>query len=134
MKKEKEFLENWTTQQLSNMKLEQPSMGFNRQVMQAVHQLKTDSKKFEYTPLISKKIWAVIAACIIGIVVVMFSQGESFTDNSEFVDIDKWTSWAESIPNMKLPELPRLLSVSLLILSLMLLIEISVIKKLYQNL
>lgn len=73
-------IEKFTKDILNEIGLEKPSASFVGNVMNIVN-LPITEKKTVYKPLISKKVWILIAACFVGILTLAFTLP---TDNSLF--------------------------------------------------
>lgn len=73
-------LAKFTGKILSDFSAESPSIDFTTNVMTKVHEL-SSARVMEYKPLITKRIWAVLAISVLGVFYYLLS-GDIQTENS----------------------------------------------------
>lgn len=123
----KKHIEDLTDKIMKESSLETPSFNFTANVMS---QLQQQTIHIAYKPLISKRVWAVIAACVLIVVVFTFNNSVS---ESSWIGMLRVTdgfnySLEALIPNL---EIPKTYLYSLSFLALFIIIQIPYIK--YMN-
>lgn len=76
--KELEALDAFTKKYIKESEVEVPSIDFTKNIMDTILELE-DKKKYQYTPLISKKIWFVLLG-ILGVSIAFVSKGTSIKE------------------------------------------------------
>ena len=120
----KKHIQDLTDKIMEESSLESPPFNFTANVMS---QLQKQTIRIAYKPLISKKVWALVAACILIVVVFTFNNSVS---ESSWLDMISFTggfnySLEGLIPNL---EIPKTYVYSLVFLALFILIQIPYIK------
>ncbi len=132
--KEDEKIERLGAKFLSDLPLENPSLNFSEKVMHQIGRTQVDPSYFVYKPLITKWGWAAIF-CVIGTIfaysVITPNTGATLPEFSWFTHKVNDLSTFFSI--RKMPQLPEVLISAMLIFSFMALLEISVIKRLFDR-
>ena len=119
------------TEKMKDTLLEVPSVDFTSRVMAQVEAASTSSKiATTYVPLISKKIWVIISISFISII------GYTYFSGSEV------SGWNDALPSLKSSidisninliswssEIPNVLIYGTVILSILILIEIPILKR-----
>lgn len=132
--KDDEKIEHLGTKFLSDLPLENPSLDFSDKVMQQIRQTQVDSSYFVYKPLIN--IWGWVAIfCGTGTVFIYSlitpNIGVAFSEFSWFTE--KINGFSTFLSIKKIPQLSEALISVILIFSFMALLEISVIKRLFDR-
>jgi len=78
-------LDEFTEKLMKDFSLETPSFDFTTRVMSDVEAL-SNSKATEYTPLISKRIWALLSICVLAVLAYLF-----------FGDVEVESAWLLSL-------------------------------------
>lgn len=132
--KEDEKIDRLSTKFLSDLPLERPSLNFSDKVMHQIGRTQVDTSYFVYKPLINIWGWTAIF-CLIGLV-FMYS---SITPNTG-VMVPEFSWFTTKINGLstffsikKMPQLSETLISAMLIFSFMALLEISVIKRLFDS-
>jgi flagellar biosynthesis protein FlhB len=132
--KEDEKIERLGNKFLSDLPLENPSLNFSDKVMQQILKTQVDNSYFKYKPLINFWGWAAIF-CIIGTVftysLINPNTGVTLPEFSWFTS--KINGFSTFFSIKKMPQLSEALISVILIFSFMALLEISVIKRLFDR-
>jgi len=108
---------------IKNASLETPSLDFTSKIMAQVEALE-QKKVIMYQPLISRKVWILIAMALISILIYAFSSDESVAYIEFRLTISK------IIPPINVPETT---SYTVLIVALMALIQIPILKNYFDR-
>ncbi|WP_299682159.1 hypothetical protein [uncultured Tenacibaculum sp.] len=82
---EQKSLERFTEKYIKEIQGEVPSFNFTNSVMDTIIQQEAESAKvFEYTPLISKKVWMVLSTLFVGFLVFLISISTSIFSKINF--------------------------------------------------
>jgi hypothetical protein len=132
--KEDKKIERLGTKFLNDLPLENPSLNFSDKVMQQIGITQVDSSYFVYKPLINIWGWAAIF-CGIGTVFIYSlitpNTGVALPEFSWFTE--KINGFSTFLSIKKIPQLSEALISVMLIFSFMALLEISVIKRLFDR-
>lgn len=123
----KKHIEDLTDKIMKESSLETPSFNFTANVMS---QLQQQTIHIAYKPLISKRVWAVIAACVLIVVVFTFNNSVSESSWIGMLSVTDGFNYSLEalIPNL---EIPKTYLYSLSFLALFIIIQIPYIK--YMN-
>jgi len=125
-------LDHLSRKVIGKSSIESPSFDFTQTVMTHINELKT-SKVTTYVPLISKRVWSIIAIIFVGLL------GYTFFGTST-----QKTNWAdklglEELPNLELNnplanlEVSQTLIYSVLLFAIMLCIQIPILKRYFDK-
>ena len=120
MKEEDKNIEKFIEKVMAETSLETPSFDFTSKIMAQVA-VEKEAKIAVYKPLISKPVWYSIAAILVAMTGYSFFSGSAETQ----FDIDLGAKMAGLIPNFHFSDTT---SYSVLILTLMVLIQIPLLK------
>jgi hypothetical protein len=86
--KDNNLLDNFTKKMVKETPVEKPSIDFSSNVMNAINALEVKKATNTFEPLISKKVWMLIVACIIALTVFLLKTGvnmnEGYLSNIDF--------------------------------------------------
>ncbi|HEA29266.1 MAG TPA: hypothetical protein ENH91_04620 [Leeuwenhoekiella sp.] len=132
--KEEEKIEILADKYLTNLPLDRLSFDFSAKVMTEITASEINKARFSYKPLISKPVWATFFAIMGAVFVYFLISGQSSFQAPDFSWFPKQLhSFTLPLANFKLPVISGTVISSILIFSFMALIEISVIKRLFDR-
>lgn len=110
--------------------LEKPSYGFTSKVMHEIYALESEATIL-YTPLISKKVWLVIAAIFVSLMVYVIFNG-TVSDNQWFSEFDLSKYQLNLFENANV-ELIRMMSYCIIFIALMIGVQIILLKSYFNK-
>ena len=122
-------IEKLTDKIMNESSLETPSLNFTANIMS---QLEKKTISIVYKPLISKKIWALVAACIAIAVIFTFNSEISRPEWLDVISIKERFSYSldSLVPSL---EVPKTYLYSIVFLAIFILIQIPYFKYMYNK-
>ena len=131
---DEEFLKRLSDKTVGNLDLEKPSGGFSARVMNQINARVEDKSLYVYTPLISKKVWMIIAFAIVALVAYVFKENIYWEVIPQKLSAIDFTSRLSDLKfKISMPNLPYIFIVGVSILAFMTLVEIPLIKRLIEK-
>ena len=122
------FIEEFTQKHLKVLELEEPSVDFTENIMEAIL-VKENSDVYQYKPLISKKVWAFVLTLITGLIFAVY---KSSVETSLY---EKY-SWLKQYSFSSIIELPSFSLITVyacVIFSILMSIQILYLKNTLNN-
>lgn len=129
--KDDEILEKLSNKYLGNLPQEESPSGFSERVMMRIKEQPVNSSVFTYRPILSRNVWVVILV-LWGISGFYYSGLEEFI-SEDFLSMDYFQYPELSLPNLSLPHLPDYLPGVMLVFSCMALVEILILKRIFDT-